>query len=102
MLGKITPRILRSINQSMRSLKQLFQVTGKLITDQKETTGILVIDWQQQLRQRATLLSDKAVQFATSKNPCLFRFSAVSRRHQSRSRQSMEGQDGLVHGITSI
>ena len=67
MLGKITPRILRSINQSMRSLKQLFQVTGKLITDQKETTGIPVIDWQQQLRQRATLLSDKAVQFATSK-----------------------------------
>ena len=78
-------------NQSMRSLKQLFQVTGKLITDQTEITNIPVIEWQQQIWLRTTLLPDKAVQFATAKNQNLFRFSAVSGRHQSRSRQSMEG-----------
>ena len=32
-------------NQFMRSLKQLFQATGKLITDQTETTGIPLIAW---------------------------------------------------------
>ena len=66
-LGKDYSENLRSIrNQSMRSLKQLFQVTGKLITDQMEITSIPVIDWQQQMWQRTTLLTDKAVQFATA------------------------------------
>ena len=50
----------------MRSLKQLIQVTGKLITDQTEITSIPVIDWQQQMWQRTTLLADKAVQFASA------------------------------------
>ena len=101
-LGKDSSENLRSTrNQSMRSLEQLFQVTGKLTTDQKEITGIPVIDWQQQMWQRTTLLTGKAVQFATAKT-CLFRFSAVSGKHQSISRQSMEGQDSLVHGIASV
>ena len=37
------------------------------MTDQKEITGFPVIDWQQQMWQRTTLLTDKAVQFATAK-----------------------------------
>ena len=53
--------------QSMRSLKQLFHVSGKLITDQKEITGFPVLNWQQLTWQRTTLLTDKAVQFATGK-----------------------------------
>ena len=55
-----------SRNQPMKSLKQLFQVTGKLIRDQTEITSFPVIDWQQQLWQRTTFLTDKAVQFATA------------------------------------
>ena len=43
----------------------------------------------QQMWQRTTLLTDKAVQFATAKT-CLFRFSARSGRHQSRSRHFRE------------
>ena len=54
-------------NQSKKSLRQLFQVTGKLITDQIDITGIPVIERQQQMWQRTTLLTDKAVQFATAK-----------------------------------
>ena len=42
-------------------------VTGKLIADQTETTNIPVIDRQRQPRPRTTLLTDKAVQFATAK-----------------------------------
>ena len=34
-------------NQSKKSLRQLFQVTRKLITDRTEITGITTIDWQQ-------------------------------------------------------
>ena len=38
------------------------------------------------------LLTRQLVHFATAKS-CLFRFSAVSGRHQFRSRRSLEGQD---------
>ena len=34
-------------NQSQKSLRQLFQVTQKVITDQSEITGITTIDWRQ-------------------------------------------------------
>ena len=54
-------------NQPMRSLKQLFHVTVKLIRDHKEISGIPVIDWKQLMWQRTTLLTDRAVQFATAK-----------------------------------
>ena len=50
-----------------RSLEQLFRATVKLITDEKEITGVPVIDWQQLIWQKTTLLSDKAVQCATAK-----------------------------------
>ena len=33
-------------NQSKKSLRQLFQVTQKLITDRTEITGITTICWQ--------------------------------------------------------
>ena len=65
-LGKDYSENLRSIkSQPLKSLRQLFQVTGKLIRDQTE---IPLIDWQQLVWQRATLLSDKAVLFATAIN----------------------------------
>ena len=76
-LGKDYSENLRSIkNQLKRSLKQLFHATEKLITDQKEITGIPVIDWQQLIWQRTTLLTDKAVQFATAKT-CVFSDSVL-------------------------
>ena len=55
-------------NQPKKSLRQLFQVTRKLISDQTEITGITTIDWQQLMWRETTLLTDKAVQFATEKN----------------------------------
>ena len=67
-LGQDHSESLLSIkNQHKQSLKQLFHATEKLITDQKEITSIPVIDWQQFVWQRATLFTDKAVQFATEK-----------------------------------
>ena len=70
-LGKDYSENLRSTrNQPMKFLKQLFQATGKLIRDQTEITSISVIDWQQQMWQGTTMLTDKAVQFATAQT-CL-------------------------------
>ena len=54
-------------NQSKKSLRQLFQVTQKLNTDQTEITGITIIDLRQRMWRETTLLSDRAVQFATAK-----------------------------------
>ena len=54
-------------NQSKKSLRQSFQVTQKLITDQTEITGITTIDWRQLVWRETTQLTDRAVQFATAK-----------------------------------
>ena len=40
-----------SKNQPLKSLKQLCQVTERLITDQTEITGLTTVDWQQPLRR---------------------------------------------------
>ena len=54
-------------NQSKRTLKQLFNVTGKLMKDQIEIHGVSAINWQQQTWQRTTLLTDKAVRLSNAK-----------------------------------
>ena len=54
-------------NQPKKSLSQLFQVTERLITDQTEITGLTTIDWQKPMCRETTLLTDRAVQFATAK-----------------------------------
>ena len=78
-LGKEYKENLRSTeNQTKKSLRQLFQVTQKLITDRTEITRITTIDWRQLMWRGTILLTDKAVQFATAKTyvfsdsvPCL-------------------------------
>ena len=58
-LGKDYSDSLHSIkNQSKRTLKQLLNVTEKLIRDQEEISGIPVINWQQRMWQKTTLLTD--------------------------------------------
>ena len=54
-------------NQPKKSFRLLFQVTQKLITDQTETTGITTNDWRQPMWTETTLLTDRAVEFATAK-----------------------------------
>ena len=62
-LGKDYTENLRSTkNQPKKSLRQLFQVTERLITDQTTT-----IDWQQPMWRETTLSTDRAVQCATAK-----------------------------------
>ena len=53
--------------QPKKSAKQLFQVIERLITDQTEITRLTTIDWQQPVWRETTLLTDRAVQFATVK-----------------------------------
>ena len=91
-LGKIVQRFcIASKISPKRTLKQLFNVTEKLIRNQTEISGMPVINWQQLMWQRTTLLTDKAVQFATAKKLRLFRFSMGG--NQFKSRQSMEGEE---------
>ena len=47
-LGNDYTEYLRSTkNQNLKSVKQLFQMTGRLITDHTEITGLTTIDWKQ-------------------------------------------------------
>ena len=54
-------------NQPTRTVKQVFDVTRKLVRDQKEISGSSVIDWQESCWKRSTLLTDRAVQLSTAK-----------------------------------
>ena len=54
-------------NQSQRTMKQLFDVTRKLVSEQTDMQGISLIDWQEKSWKRTTLLNDRAVQLSTAK-----------------------------------
>ena len=49
-------------NQLLKSVKQLFQVTEKLIKDQTEISGLSTVDYEQHAWRSTTLLCDKAVE----------------------------------------
>ena len=67
-LGKDCTENLRSSkNQPLTSLRQLLQAIERLITDQTEISGLTTIVWQQPMWRETTLLTDRAVQFATAK-----------------------------------
>ena len=66
-LGQDFSENLRSnTNQPLKSVRQLFQTTERLIKDQTEITGLTTIDWQQPMWRETTLLTDRAVQFSTA------------------------------------
>ena len=50
-----------------RTVKQLFDVTRKLVKHQKEIQGISMINWQEISWKRTTLLTDWAVRLSTAK-----------------------------------
>ena len=54
-------------NQPQRTVKQLFDVTRKLVKEQTEIQGISMINWQDKSSKRTTLLTDRAVQLSTAK-----------------------------------
>ena len=68
-LGKGYTENMRSTKNHPKTFwRQLFQVTQRLITDQTEIIGLATIDWQQPVWRETTLLTDRAVQFATAKS----------------------------------
>ena len=54
-------------NQSQRTMKQLFDVTRKLVSEQTEIQGISLMDWQEKSWKRTIVLNDRAVQLSTAK-----------------------------------
>ena len=59
-------------NQAQRTIKQLFDVSQKLITDQTEIQRVSKIGWHSHSWQRTSLVNDKAVQLSTAKAYVLF------------------------------
>ena len=54
-------------NQPLKSVRQLFQTTEKLIKDQAEITGLSTIDWNQHMWRETSLLCDRAAHTMNSK-----------------------------------
>ena len=68
-LGQDYSQNLRSIkNQPLKSVKQLFRTTEKLIKDQVEITGLSTINWDQPMWTEPSLLCDRAVRNMKSKS----------------------------------
>ena len=85
-------------NQTQRTMRQFFDVTKKLITDQREIQGISMIDWYQRCWQMTTLLTDKAVHLSTAK----VQFSIVSGQDGSKSHKRMEGESRMVYDFSPM
>ena len=67
-LGRDYSKTLRSVkNQLLKSVKQLFRTTAKLIKDQVEITGLSTIDGDQLMWRKPSLLCDGAVRIMKSK-----------------------------------
>ena len=54
-------------NQLLKSVKELFLVTEKLIKDQREITGLTTIDCKQLTWRSTVLLCDKAIEITNAK-----------------------------------
>ena len=63
-------------NQLLKSLKELFRVTEKLIKDQRAITGLTTIEYKQATWRSTTLSCDKAVEIANAKT-CVFAGSVL-------------------------
>ena len=57
-------------------MKQSFDETRKLVSEQTEIQGISPIDWQDKSWKRTTMLNDRAVQLSTAK-PHVFSSSVL-------------------------
>ena len=93
-LGQDHTGNLQSIkHQPLKSARQLFRTTERLITDQTEITRLTTIDWNQPMWKETTLLCDRAVQFWIPK-PSSFP-TQCSVWETSVTNQSKPGKTGL-------
>ena len=63
-------------NQLLKSVKQLFQVTEKLIKDQTEISGLTTIHCKELTWRSTTLLCDKPIEITNAKT-CFFADSVL-------------------------
>ena len=66
-----------------RTIRKLFDVSQRLITDQTKFQGVLKIGWYTHPWQRRTLLTDKSSPIINSESPCILRFRIVSGQDES-------------------
>ena len=99
---KMTQKICESTkNQTKKNLRQLFQVTERLITDQTEITGLTTVCWQQPMwRERDDSADWQGCSVWNCQNLRLFLVSAVFGRYQYWTSQSLWKQDQMVLGNT--
>ena len=68
-------------NQLLKSGKQFFQVTEKLIEDQKEITNLTTIDYKELTWRSTSLFCDQAFEMTNAKS-FLRRLGALSGKHE--------------------
>ena len=77
-LGKDYDMNLRFVKNSLwKTTRQLFRETQKLISDQTDTTGISMFNFQDLRWVSTSLLHCRAYQYSTAKSLCLLRLCAL-------------------------
>ena len=84
----------------LRAVKQLFQVTEKLIKNQTEISGLTTIHCEEFAWSATSLLCDKAFSDRECENLRLRQLGAVPGKHERRTDRSLEGQK--LNGIGRI
>ena len=74
-------------------MKQVFDVTKKMVRDHREISEISVINWQQSSWKRTTLQKDGAVQLSAAKAHVFSDSVSWTER-----REHMEGENRMVYG----
>ena len=80
----------------LRSVGRLFQVTGELIKNQTEISGLTTIDYEDFTWSATSLLCDKAFRITNAKT-YVFADSVLG-KHERRTGRNLEGQDSMVLG----
>ena len=88
------------MNSEDLTLKQMFDITAKLVSDQEEINGLDKIHWRKNSWRQLSLIGDETViNLQRTKSLCLLRFCFVPREDPSTSRfqRSLEEQNCRGH-----
>ena len=92
------------VNTTDLTLKQMFDISTKLVSEQDEISGLETIGWENHSWKYLSLIGDETVS-CTHKGPRLFRFCVVSwfsktpnrRMHGNRGSKDHRGPPVAIH-----
>ena len=93
------------VNTADLTLKQMFDISAKLVAEQDEISGLETIGWEKHSWKYLSLIDDeRIINLQRAKVYVFFRFCVVSWKGPSTSevQRSLEGQDWMDHNFSKF